>query len=406
MSIQVTKRSRYDDVIWDYSEDYFAQKGKCNTVLKWDNFWAQYPTLCATAKAFAWSKKCGTATNDVCQWGSVKEYVMRIAVWGRILVECGMDSFADVTPENIDRLLAYLPRKRRGLKILEEVAAMYCTPNLPNLPSSDPLRGRPARTIIRQSKVKRKTPSIPEALMIKMAHRALEYEQRLPELLRLAKSKRWDTPFAESRGIWNKPTLQRELGDTQMAAIILILAGTGMRCSELLALHSRSLRCEQSPSPHWMLRGTVFKFHGIGIEAEWSCTQLGRRGFQMLRRLSPDSTSLVVSLRTGLQPSGQGVSGRLESWMEHQEWRTSAGKPYKITAHQFRPTFAQTTMLAPGMNELALKDHFHHHDLMMTDGYVGDSEVFVDNALAPYPKAQKVNWERERLLRTGALNLL
>ena len=58
------------------------------------------------------------------------------------------------------------------------------------------------------------------------------------------------------------------------------------------------------------------------------------------------------------------------------------------------------------MNELALMDHFHHHDLLMTDGYVGSEEGYIDSVLKPYPKVQKANWERERLKQTGALSLL
>ena len=95
------------------------------------------------------------------------------------------------------------------------------------------------------------------------------------------------------------------------------------------------------------------------------------------------------------------MSRRITMWMAEQKWRDSDGNPFVIASHQFRPTLAGQVMGEPWMNEYALMDHFKHHDLWMTDGYVGCRAALHRAILRKFPGASKATWEAQRRRELG-----
>ena len=402
MNLRVTRLSWYGDDVWDYSEEYQALRGRCTRTIRFAGVWGRNPVMRETAKAFAWARKNGTDKVRPIGWGTVRTDVMYLAVFAQALEKMGFKSFADLNADNLDAVVARFPNARYYQKMLGKVGILYSMTGLPHISGRHPFNGRKARHLIRNGGVERPTEPLPDELIGMMVRRCLDYERRLPGLLKLGRSRLWSGRLARERGIKGRRDFEREWRNTMTAGCIMILAATGMRCSELLSLEKGCLECAQADGLRWYLWGTAYKFHGVGVEARWSCSRLGRRGYHMLSRMARGGRKpLVTNPRNGATLGGYQVNRCLKRWMAAQGWRDGKGEPFVVCSHQFRPTFAQQVIRFPGMNEFALKDHFKHHDILMTDHYVGSDWAFIETLLRDHPAAAKVVFEEEMCRRIG-----
>jgi integrase len=360
-----------------------------------------------TAKAFAWARKAGTAKERPVAWSTTRKNVMLLAVFAKALERLGHASFAAVTPPILDSMAASFPNRRYYQKMLGQVAILYGM-DLPGLPAVDPFLGRKAHRIIRNGEIEDPTMPVPDNLLAAMVDRCLGYEQRLDELIRLRRTEKWEGPTAEALGVRGRMDFEREWRFSLTAGCIMVLTATGMRCSELLSLERGALDCDQAQAcPVWRLWGTVYKFHGDGLRTRWLCGRLGRRGYHMLARMAAAAgrKRLVTYLRTGgIIPNYQ-LNIYLKRWMAAQGWRDSGGLPFEVCSHQFRPTFARQAIRSAKVNLMALKDHFKHHDINMTDHYVQCDEKLVALILDAHPGASKAAFEAE-LRRASGLEAL
>jgi integrase len=183
------------------------------------------------------------------------------------------------------------------------------------------------------------------------------------------------------------------------AAAVMMLAATGVRANELLSLERGGLeRCVRGV-PTWRVSGTVCKFHGPGVPAKWICGDLGRRAFRMLERLSDEPGRLLAG-RRGIR-SAQRLNELLREWMRAQDWRDSAGRPRDLHSHQFRRTVARQLIRCPEMNLFALRDHYKHRSVVMTDYYVGCDAELRAILLREKPTARVSAFNREMMREAG-----
>ncbi len=76
--------------------------------------------------------------------------------------------------------------------------------------------------------------------------------------------------------------------------------------------------------------------------------------------------------------SGPSILQRLKRFVAMLGLRDSGGRPFHLHPHMFRRSFARYVVRHDTTNLLALKDHFKHISLSMTDYYVGnDSELWM-----------------------------
>jgi hypothetical protein len=294
-------------------------------------------------------------------------------------------SFETATTAVIHFITPKLPQNKAGWRVLYNVKRFFDAERLPHMPAKSPFAGHPAADFIAPDKQLQTRP-ISNDLMGMIVKRCLEYEERFPQLQKLRETRDWGCPFAIARGIHCNRGLLREWRLTQTAGLIMLLAATGMRASEIMSVERDGLvSVRTGATTLWYVNGTVFKFH-YGEKTRWLCGSLGRRAHALLSKLT--SERKLASNSKGGQIGGLVLNRNLKEWMAVQEWRDDGGNPLHIHSHQFRRTFARLIILYPGMNLLALKDHFKHKLVEMTDYYVGCDDEQRAMILDGHPGAQ------------------
>ncbi|MCZ2076273.1 MAG: site-specific integrase [Bryobacterales bacterium] len=199
-------------------------------------------------------------------------------------------------------------------------------------------------------------------------------------------------PLAGSRlgmGVRSLRRLSTELCHLQTACFVLIAFATGMRLSELLSL--REGCCEVVAEPGqpdltWV-HSRVFKMQGVpdGREAKWLGGPLCGRAVHVLERLGKETRRRAeVSFLWMPIPAVHGrhstreplseptILRRLSDFVAMLGLKNSTERAFHLHPHMFRRTFARYVVRHDTTNLLALKEHFKHISLSMTDHYVGD----------------------------------
>ena len=181
------------------------------------------------------------------------------------------------------------------------------------------------------------------------------------------------------------------------ASFIVVAALTGMRLSELLSLDENCL--ERLPledgSGECLLyvRGLLVKTAGTpsGELVRWVAGVDGpdnhvRAAIELVRRLTGGLRKgtggthlfLNIALREGKRrpdtPGGQTINWRLNTYAR----AVGTARPWRFSTHQFRKTFARFVAMGDKSGLLALKQHFKHVSIAMTDRYVGRDLELLD----------------------------
>ena len=190
-------------------------------------------------------------------------------------------------------------------------------------------------------------------------------------------------------GVRSLRQLSTELCHLQTACFVVIAFATGMRLSELLSLQEGCCQVVAEPGKPdliW-LHGRVFKMQGMpdGREAKWLGGPLCGRGVRVLERLGKATRQrggvshlwMPVPSVHGRHPTRDPLSQpsilrRLSDYVAMLGLKDSDGEAFHLHPHMFRRTFARYVVRYDTTNLLALKEHFKHISLNMTDHYVGD----------------------------------
>ncbi|HAX42388.1 MAG TPA: hypothetical protein DCY80_07520 [Solibacterales bacterium] len=190
-------------------------------------------------------------------------------------------------------------------------------------------------------------------------------------------------------GVRSLRQLSTELCHLQTACFVLIAFATGMRLSELLSLQEGCCEVVKEPGRPdlaW-LHGRVFKMQGVpdGREAKWLGGPLCCRAVQVLERLGSATrrragvsylwmpVPSVHSRHQTRDPLSQAaILQRLSNYVAMLGLKDQKGGSFHIHPHMFRRTFARYVVRYDTTNLLALKEHFKHISLTMTDHYIGN----------------------------------
>ena len=199
-------------------------------------------------------------------------------------------------------------------------------------------------------------------------------------------------PLAGTRlekGVRSLRRLSTELSHLQTACFVLIAFATGMRLSELLSLREGCCQTEIVPGQPdlvW-LHSRVFKMQGVpdGRKAKWLGGPVCAKAVHVLERLGrrvrrrarvsylwlpiPSTYGRYTTRAPLAQPT---ILRRLTLYMAMIGLKGSSGRAFHIHPHMFRRTFARYVVRYDTTNLLALKEHFKHISLSMTDYYVGN----------------------------------
>ena len=190
------------------------------------------------------------------------------------------------------------------------------------------------------------------------------------------------------KGVRSLRQLSTELSYLQTACFVLIAFATGMRLSELLSMRSGCCQIETSPEQPdliW-LHSRVFKMQGVpdGRGTKWLGGPVCAKAVLVLERLRSNARrharapylwmpipSTHGRYRTSTPLLPPTILRRLRLYVTMLGLKNSRGQTYHIHPHMFRRTFARYVVRYDTTNLLALKEHFKHISLSMTDYYVG-----------------------------------
>lgn len=187
--------------------------------------------------------------------------------------------------------------------------------------------------------------------------------------------------------------LEHYLIRLRTACLILIAFVTGIRISELLSLEAGCIEVEATKKEGdyiwiWSLLHKTQQREG-GTRSKWLGGPIAKTAVDLLEKLTEPTRltfncqSLFVSVtKAGIKRwAGEGLSSSifyrdLEDYVNWLDLKDNDGKLFYLHPHMFRRTFARHVVRCDTTNLLALKEHFKHWSLAMTDIYVGvDAEL-------------------------------
>lgn len=195
-------------------------------------------------------------------------------------------------------------------------------------------------------------------------------------------------------GVLNARTIAEHVIRLRTACFIVIAFVTGMRLSEILALEVGCVEVEKTEDGEFIwLRSTLYKTvgDGRGVSTRWLCGPAAARAVTVLEQLTAEYRRRIGSPRLFLPVtrwgahalSGKGLAAKAmaEKLLSYVQWldlRDEKGNLFHLHPHMFRRTFARYVVRTDTTNLLALKAHFKHVSLAMTDYYVGVDEELQD----------------------------
>ena len=184
------------------------------------------------------------------------------------------------------------------------------------------------------------------------------------------------------------------------ACFVLISYLVGMRISEILGLEAGCIERERSldgSEQFVFIKGRIFKTaaHAGGAPHRWIAPPIVERVIEVLERLSARIRAKAGKTHLWLKGGSTGwVSGKQQQRIEilpspGMVYRLNSrfgpfvdlpgyrGKPWHLTTHQGRKTFARYVAKQDRTGLHALKEHFGHRSILMTDqAYAGvDYEI-------------------------------
>lgn len=351
--MKVTELSKYGDLIWDFSkENTMCGRSPASTRINFNrSFYTSNPTLLTQIKEYLWRRRCESSANKIPSWHSIHTYEQLLRTFCMEMIKSGVTDFRQLTKAKAHEVAKRLPKVLYSRNMLEQVRL------LTGMYKLYPLTGLDIPKLIPKNCEQAKP--ISDADMRMLVTHALKLAEQVGAYNRVRISSNYKGSDARKLGVTGKYGLRAKHRLLSAAGAVLVLASVGMRSSELLSLKSDCLEFERGI---WYINGTVHKFYGDGIPAKWQCGELGKRGVDLLRSLGGERlcTFTRQALLTALNDFAHAAGMK---------------NPKKLHSHRFRRTFARKAILYASVE--ALKDHFKHKCIEMTDYYIGnDAELY------------------------------
>lgn len=174
-----------------------------------------------------------------------------------------------------------------------------------------------------------------------------------------------------------------------VACFVIVAAFTGMRAGELLSIETSaivSLR-HLNGQRYWYVQARSYKTEGEinGTLLRWIAPEIVVKAIRLLERLSANARNVSKTKYLFLTQAGRAkgqfsiltrsvLEDRLAAFCRRFDVPLHyRGKSWKVTAHQFRKTFARFVAARDRSCLNALSRHYKHASIAMTDkGYVGN----------------------------------
>lgn len=294
-------------------------------------------------------------------------------------------AFKDISREVFNKYILYLKKDKSNIKNLSgyvrPINYLYeFRAYLEDSIEEDYFENTPITTFIGDSKdTREQTLPIPHEVLEKVCHKILPiidyfYENRLNINNLLEQEIIIKPQIKNSR---NSIDAQKRYVLNLLNSIGYFVIGlyTGMRVSEVMSLNKDSIEVDENNV--LILNSTLFKLteSDKGRPEKWGCgldndNNYALKIFKILSSLSPEEYKpLFFRYEQGKinQFPLSSINTQLKELMAYCD------VDWNITTHQLRRTFARLIGITDKTCLVALKEHFKHASLAMTDYYVGNN---------------------------------
>lgn len=199
--------------------------------------------------------------------------------------------------------------------------------------------------------------------------------------------------FLKRKDYCSASELNTSLLHLRTACLILILFCTGMRISEALAIKRNCIRqqLDQNHGTFYWIHSLLFKTQksNSGSPRSWMCGRLAAQAVSVLEQMGDvlDAgiktpyllfayTHFLIDRATStkkIKPLSMGLADD-----NLRRFGAANGINIVLHAHRFRKSFARNIVRYSTTPILALKDHFKHWSLYMTDWYIGLDDGLIE----------------------------
>lgn len=437
--VEVFPGVRYGDPVWTYRAGAGGSHQRLAFNLKvTDSTTLDHPShraIYITTRRSLLALRIAPPENlrEIRSFGTFYLVSSKVRMFASWLVENGIASFAQAIESH---LLCFLddyvtrPGLRRekitAVAVRQMIHALHLLwavrDRVPQGLAVDLLHGRTAFEVAkeltsRDQWVGGTTASIPESVFIPLMDHALKWvQEKGPRLLKLQRhhdrqdisthyrrvalrKSDW-SPFLPAEGrraaVRRAPFAHlRRARRLATTACFIVLAGfVGMRAHELLSIEEGCLIEKEEFEDYGIvqLRSTHHKMadRPDGVLVTWVAPEVVREAIKLLSALNRrqrqrrGTRRLFPAGRYDREEAGRGTMARnIREFAAHvgaDTWFDAASgkeRRWPFASHQFRKTFAKWVGVASDGSLYALKQHFKHVSLAMTDGYVGsDTELY------------------------------
>jgi integrase len=434
---RVSAFSVFSDDEWDFTTEINRPSlTRSNAVINWrfqvtkerDALDPAYSTMLLALKQLAFTmlfrvspRKCITVVATI---GYLKCFVRFLGN-----LETPIYRFQDVLESDLERYIKGLKLRSDGSGELAPASFANALIQLNKLFEykdylSDYLRFKPTKNKTpaqvagsRKSSKGSKTLAIPDSELKSLINAALNYIQHqapvmfkcLEEYQHFAKtvdsgsfkastwkSQYFETHFFSKRNDYQSSAdLNVALLNLRTSCFVIIAFCTGMRISEILTIKRGCIR-QQEDTNHgsfFWIDSLLFKTQkkNSGSPRSWMCGPLGAQAVAVLERMGEligthNHTQYLFFAFTHYDLAKRIGNRNLIKCLSEKSAKCNLKRFYarhhlgkKIHPHQFRRSFARNIIRYSSTSILALKEHFKHWSLYMTDWYIGlDQELIED----------------------------
>jgi integrase len=406
-SIQISSKSKFHDEIWyldglDCYQKYF-QKIDFTKKTNAGNQLSDYPHLLDTIKKVLffyrttlltrYKRKGLTQIQDF-------NYLKSLVDW---MVENKIKSFKEFSKENFNDYQTWVIQNKctKNMNNLSYYLAIFNSLYLYKSYLNDSIQedffeGMSIKEFTGYKKtLSEKVEAIPKNILEKFCYSILpmidQFNNNVHSLEDL-----YESNIINTEHLYNANSNSRNIYKVKMLNAMcysVIALYTGMRVSEIVSIKKNSYEVDENNTV--VLNSTLFKLtvSDNGRPEKWGCglnneNNYALKAIKILERVTPEEyKNLFFQINKDKieKPHTEYIKSILSELMNFLKI------DWKLTSHQFRKTFAQLIAITDKTSLLALKEHFKHVSLAMTDYYVGTNIDLIES----------INHEKQIEIREG-----
>jgi integrase len=419
--LPVSKKSKYEDMLWDYSEEIPQHSLKYNQkCINWDfkldngkrSTAPEYSSLLGSTKNFIYSLMSDPVDGRRPQYSTLIDRFKNCRSLLKWMIANGYERFSQLDKNSLEQYEQY-HKTRKAMNcgdkdgrlkptalshLFDIVRALYKQRDkIEDAITVEPFDGETGNEragTTRAVRAQNKTERIPDEVAVDLLSKAFNYVEVKSEAILKAmdaveafrkepteEDNHTKIAIAEEHGVADLRDLNAEKKRLRTACYIIIAYFSGIRVSEGLSIKKGCIEKKRSDNgtDYYLLHSTHYKTEKRPKADTWLVPEAVAIAVDVLERLSEpwrkQSELDYLLLNMNKSKSGKrGVISDMNKLLKEFTKDTGVvfhnGKPWNLTTHQFRKTFAYFMARENKCNFKFLQEQFKHVSMDMTLWYV------------------------------------